>query len=680
MVTPHPVFAYDSAHADFHKIKRPFPMEQKRMRIRAARPTFLSIAVFFLVSTMTRLVSAQAPTIELVLSFTPTHKHGLEYDTPKPSQYKQCKIKVERKGKVSGWVVFGPRGQVIRRFVDSNGDNVVDQRRYYHLGLEVYRDLDTDFNNKMDQSRWLNTAGSKWGLDTNEDGWIDTWKTLSAPEAAREAVRALILNEARYLKPIVINDDDMKQLQMSASLTKKLRQAVSDSKTKLDKILEKGSSITSDSKWMRYDGGSPGIIPAESGKAGKDIFVYENVMAIIETNQKAGLVQIGELIRVGETWKLTQLPQPLTGNSQITIGGIMMQPSIEGLENTTTAPAVTGISPEMTDLLGELQQLDEKAPKTSSSREEISKYNAQRADILQKLVEKAEGEKERSQWMRQLIDGVTAAIQSGTYPAGVTRLKHLETEATEKKDSKLLAYIRFRRLLAEYTQKLQKAADNKKRTELQKGWMKDLEGYLSQFPNVQDSSNAMLQLAIANEFNAKFDGAKKWYEKASKNFPTTPAGKRATGAARRLELVGKKFDLSGPGFDGNEISSTSYKGKVTVVVFWASWSRPLVDDLPQIHKFYKENKSRGFEILGVNLDLTADVAKAFVKKNGIDWKQIYVPGGLESAPGLAYGIISLPTMFLVDAQGNVVNRAITVSEIIKQVPDMLKKTTASRDR
>ena len=46
-------------------------------------------------------------------------------------------------------------------------------------GIEVYRDVDANFNEKADQYRWLATAGTRWGLDPNEDGVIDSWKMIS---------------------------------------------------------------------------------------------------------------------------------------------------------------------------------------------------------------------------------------------------------------------------------------------------------------------------------------------------------------------------------------------------------------------------------------------------------------------------------------------------------------------
>ena len=74
------------------------------------------------------LAAADAPSVKLALSFQPVH--GASVAQPKPEEYDRCKVEVERTGKASGWVVTGPNGEVVRRFIDTNGDNVVDQWRY----------------------------------------------------------------------------------------------------------------------------------------------------------------------------------------------------------------------------------------------------------------------------------------------------------------------------------------------------------------------------------------------------------------------------------------------------------------------------------------------------------------------------------------------------------------------
>ena len=54
------------------------------------------------------------------------------------------------------------------------------------------------------------------------------------------------------------------------------------------------------------------------------------------------------------------------------------------------------------------------------------------------------------------------------------------------------------------------------------------------------------------------------------------------------------------------------------------------------------------------------------------WPQIFEPGGIDSRLATEYGIISLPTMFLIDGQGKVVNRNLrTASEVERQLDKLL---------
>ncbi len=143
-----------------------------------------------------------APTVSDALKLTPMQK-DVDFATPAKDAIEQCTIKPEKFNSQSAWVVRDKGGQILRRFVDTNADNVVDQWCYYQDGLEVYRDVDADFNGKPDQCRWFNTAGTRWGLDTNEDGKVDRWKEISAEEASDELVHALGEKDPAPLRPPV---------------------------------------------------------------------------------------------------------------------------------------------------------------------------------------------------------------------------------------------------------------------------------------------------------------------------------------------------------------------------------------------------------------------------------------------------------------------------------------------
>jgi len=108
-------------------------------------------------------LAAATPSVEDALRLKPVQNDAVEYDVPPAGDVAKCVIKPEKWDKMSGWTVSSPSGALLRSFVDTNNDKYVDRWGYYHDGIEVYRDIDSDFNGKVDQHRWLNTAGSRWG-------------------------------------------------------------------------------------------------------------------------------------------------------------------------------------------------------------------------------------------------------------------------------------------------------------------------------------------------------------------------------------------------------------------------------------------------------------------------------------------------------------------------------------
>ena len=114
---------------------------------------------------------AAQPTVAYALGLKP--KQFVQYDIPDEMGSMTATLAMEKTNDMTSWVVRSAQGILLRRFADTNGDRVVDQWSYYKDGLEVYRDIDTDHNTKPDQCRWLGVAGSRWGVDSNEDGICD---------------------------------------------------------------------------------------------------------------------------------------------------------------------------------------------------------------------------------------------------------------------------------------------------------------------------------------------------------------------------------------------------------------------------------------------------------------------------------------------------------------------------
>ena len=76
----------------------------------------------------------------------------------------------------SGFVFFETAsGKTIRKFIDLNKDDKLDTWIYFKDGVETYRDMDLDFNGKVDQCQYINGDEIRYGIDEDEDGEIDRW-------------------------------------------------------------------------------------------------------------------------------------------------------------------------------------------------------------------------------------------------------------------------------------------------------------------------------------------------------------------------------------------------------------------------------------------------------------------------------------------------------------------------
>jgi len=624
---------------------------------------FLSTAAVFLSGTA--LLGQNTSPEQVLNAYRPRHP-GVEIDVPPANEVAQCRVETEYTDGNAAFVLYSPAGQLLRKYVDTNGDRNPDELRFYRMGLEVYRDIDSNFNNKPDQSRWMNWAGTRWGIDRNEDGRIDEWKMISAPEAAQVAVEALIAGDAQMLSTVLINAADVRTLKVDKSMADEMLKSVSNAPAKLRELKSKSRVLTRNTKWMRFDPPVPGLIPADGKRFKTDMTVYENAMGIVQNGKSHELVSIGEMVRVGNTWKLTQLPRPLDSeNTQIQMGGVLMQPTTA---NSLVANAES-VSQEMQTLLKQLEAIDNKIPDPGATAKDLVAYNRRRADVIERIIPLVKEEKTRNEWIGQYADGLAAAVQTGEYPDGLQRLVKLQEQL--KQNKALLGHIWYRRLLAEYAVRLQKNTAEEERAATQDWWLGQLEQFASRWPKSDDAADAIIQLAISLEIMGRLDDAQNWYRRLATEHPRTNGGIRARGALRRLDLTGKRLELAGKSLNDQNISAAQYQGKVLLVTFWATWATPYAKDLPVIEAVHNKYRRSGFDVLGVNLDANAASVGSFIQKYGGRWNHIRDAGGTDGKLAKDFGIVSVPTMFLVDKRG-IVAGGITAENLEQAVESLLQ--------
>lgn len=618
-------------------------------------------------------VLAQTPTPEFALQYKPSQV-DIEIDSPAAADVERCKVELERDGKTSGFAVFDPSGIILRRYVDTNGDRYIDQWRYFKNGIEVYRDLDTNKNNKPDQARWLNTGGSRWAIvnddekDRVPDGTVESWKQLSAEEASRVAIFALARGDAVLLKTILISQADIKSLGIDDKLADELLQNVREPEAALRTVLSQSKSFGKQSTWQRFDAAMPGVIPADEGKANADLKVYEGAMAIVQTGSQHGFVTLGEMVLVGDVWKLTQIPQPAQGQTvTIATGGVLMRQAVPG-----TGSGTVGLSDRMQKLIADLQTLDQKQPGSDSTPAVVVEFLSRRNAILESLAREAGTGSDGDTWQQQFINGLASSLQAGDASAR-GRLAAVRGDIVRRNSrSKLIAYLDYRQMMAQFGAASRSAKSAQEQQKIQDDLLKALEKFAKDNPDADDAPDALLQIAMNSEFTGNQDDARKWYTQLATKHSQSPAGQRATGALKRIGLKGQPLVLSGPDPSGREVSVQKLKGRVVLVVYWASWSQQFHTDVAVLRALHEQYGNRGLQIVGVNLDQQASDMTSFAQKNRITWPNIFQPGALDAPLAQEYGILTVPTMMLVDRSGRVVSNNVTVNDLKERLAEMFR--------
>jgi len=126
----------------------------------------------------------------------------------------------------------------------------------------------------------------------------------------------------------------------------------------------------------------------------------------------------------------------------------------------------------------------------------------------------------------------------------------------------------------------------------------------------------------------------------------------------KLKPVGQNGSLA-PDFelksiDGKQVRLSDFRGKAVLLNFWATWCAPCKIEMPWFVELQKQYAAQGLQVLGVAMDDSGEetIAK-FAKQMAINYPLLI---GKESVGDAYGGVEFLPTTFIIDRQGKVVDR------------------------
>lgn len=98
-----------------------------------------------------------------------------------------------------------------------------------------------------------------------------------------------------------------------------------------------------------------------------------------------------------------------------------------------------------------------------------------------------------------------------------------------------------------------------------------------------------------------------------------------------------------------KVSLSDYKGKYVMINFWATWCSACKSELPDLEKFYNENKNnKDFKILTIDVGENKDVVEKFMKENKYNFDVLL---DKNTEVSYDYTATALPTTVLIDKEG-----------------------------
>ena len=104
--------------------------------------------------------------------------------------------------------------------------------------------------------------------------------------------------------------------------------------------------------------------------------------------------------------------------------------------------------------------------------------------------------------------------------------------------------------------------------------------------------------------------------------------------------------------DGKQITLSQFRGKHVLINYCATWCGPCKLEMPSLEALYERFKDRNFVLLAISNDMFgANIVKPFVKAHNINFP-VLLDQRLKVSN--AFGVVSLPTTFMIDPQGKII--------------------------
>ena len=129
--------------------------------------------------------------------------------------------------------------------------------------------------------------------------------------------------------------------------------------------------------------------------------------------------------------------------------------------------------------------------------------------------------------------------------------------------------------------------------------------------------------------------------------------------------------FDGPTPSGERLALESFRGKVTIIDFWASWCRPCRIENPNLVRLYKRMHGKGLEIVGVSLDRNKASWERAIADDGLNWNHVSNLQYWADPIAQLYSVRAIPAAFVLDRDGRIVAKNLRGAQLDAKIEELI---------